>query len=142
MDNSVLTDLNNVLKEDTTMSENQKTVYRDIMKKHYQNLAYEIKDEKLDGDDAVVTVEITVTDFKKIMDETSAYLQEHMEEFYDDTGNYSVIKFTDYRLAKLKEAKEKVKYTIDLSLTKENNEWKMDKLDQATYDKINGIYNY
>ena len=34
LDNSVLTDLDNVLNEDTTLNESQKVMYEDIMKKH------------------------------------------------------------------------------------------------------------
>ena len=34
LDNSVLTDLNEVVDNDTTLNERQKTMYKDIMKKH------------------------------------------------------------------------------------------------------------
>ena len=142
LDNAVLTDLDEVILQDTTMNEEQKKDYKDIMKKHYQNLTYEVKDEVINGDDALVTVEITVTDFKKIMDETSAYMNQNIEEFYDDSGNYSVVIFTDYRLSKLKDAKEEVKYTIDFLLTKVNNQWQINELTQDVYDKINGLYDY
>ena len=142
LDNSVLTDLDNVLNEDITLNENQKVMYKDIMKKHYQNLVYEIKDELIDGDEAVVTVEISVTDFKKVLDEANNYMNNNMEEFNDENGNYSVSKFNDYKLNKLKDAKDKVRYTLEISLTRVNDEWTVDTQDQMTYDKINGVYNY
>ena len=84
LDSSVLTDLDNVLNEDTTLNESQKVMYEDIMKKHYQNLAYEIKEETIDGDEAVVTVEISVTDFKKVLDEANNYMNNNMAEFNDE----------------------------------------------------------
>ena len=142
LDNSVLTDLDNVLNEDTTLNESQKVMYEDIMKKHYQNLVYEIKDETIDGDEAVVTVEISVTDFKKVLDEANNYMNNNMAEFNDENGNYSVSKFNDYKLDKLKDAKDKVRYTLEISLTRVNGEWTVDTQNQMTYDKINGVYNY
>lgn len=137
LDHAVLTDLDGVMNQEGVFNENQKKEYRDIMKKHYQNLTYDIKGETIDGDDAVVTVEITVTDFKKILDEANNYLQAHPEEFEEDDS-----KFIDYRLGKMKEAKDTATYTLYLSLTKVNGTWELDKLDSITYDKINGVYNY
>lgn len=138
LDHAVLTDLDGVMNQEGIFNENQKKEYRDIMKKHYQNLTYDIKGETVDGDDAVVTVEITVTDFKKILDEANAYLQAHPEEFQEDKDS----KFIDYRLNKMKDAKDTATYTLYLSLTKKDNTWELDKLDTVTYDKINGVYNY
>ena len=43
---------------------------------------------------------------------------------------------------KLKEAKDRIRYTIEIKLTKINEDWTVDKLDSKTYDKINGVYNY
>ena len=142
LDNSVLTDLDNVLNSDNTLNENQKIMYKDIMKKHYQNLSYEIKNETIDGDEAIVTVEISVTDFKKVLDEANNYMNNNMEEFYDENGNYSISKFNDYKLNKLKDAKDKVRYTLEISLSKVNDEWQVNTQNQITYDKINGIFNY
>lgn len=142
LDHAVLTDLNGVVEAEGVFDESQKNIYKDIMKKHYQNLVYDIKDETLEGDDAVVTVSITVTDFKKVMDEANLYLKNHEDEFKDELGNYLSSKFIDYRLAKMKEAKDTVDYTIYISLTKVNDVWTIDKLDTTTFDKINGIYNY
>ena len=141
LDESVISDLNNVVNE-SDLNETQRSMYIDIMKKHYQNLSYEIKDETIDGDEAVVTVEIAVTDFKKVLDEANNYMNNNKEEFNDENGEYSVVKFNDYKLNKLKEAKDKIRYTIEIKLTKINDDWTVDKLDSKTYDKINGVYNY
>lgn len=142
LDKDVLTDLDSVLSTKLNFNENQKEEYRNIMKKHYQNLVYEIKDEKLDGDEAIVTVEITVTDFNKVFDETSEYLISHPDEFNDENGNYDISKYIDYQINKLKETKAKTKYTLDIPLTMINDEWTVNKLDNDTLNKINGIYNY
>lgn len=142
LDHNVLTDLDGVIAAEGIFNENQKKEYRDIMKKHYQNLTYDIKGETIDGDNAVVTVEITVTDFKKILEEANRYRDEHPEEFQDESGVRDASKFIDYRLKKMKEAKDSITYTLYISLTKTNDTWNLDKLDNTTYDKINGVYNY
>ena len=140
LDKDVINDLNNV--DLSNYNDEQSKLYRDIMKRHYQNLTYEIKEETVDGDDAVVKVEITVTDFKKTLDESNEYLNSHIEEFQDELGNYDESKYIDYRLEKLKNAKEKIKYTINISLTKINDKWTVDNLTDDMHDKIDGIYNY
>lgn len=142
LDNNVITDLNAVVNDEITFSSEQKEKYKDIMKKHYQNLTYEIKEDVINGNEAIVTVEIEVTDLKKVLEDANAYLKEHPEEFNDDFGNYSLTKYTDYKLEKLKEAKEKVKYTINITLTKTNDEWRVNTASEEIMDKINGIYNY
>ena len=43
-----------------TLSDNQKKDYKELMKKQYQNLTYTIKDEEVDGNNAIVKVEIEV----------------------------------------------------------------------------------
>ena len=46
LDNDVMQDLNKTVDNETTFSESQKDEYKKIMKKHYQNLVYEIKNIK------------------------------------------------------------------------------------------------
>ena len=140
LDNAVLEDLEETVNNDTSLNENQKIMYQDIMKKHYQNLTYEIKEETVDGNKAIVTVEISVTDFKKVLDEANNYMNNNKEQFNDENGNYSVVKFNEYKLNKLKEAKDKVRYTLEFNLNKENDEWNIGTLNQSVYNKINGVY--
>ena len=142
LDSNVMTDLNKVVEEEVTFSRAQKEKYKTIMKKHYQNITYEIKEDEINGDDAKVTAEIEVTDFRKVINETNTYLQEHTEEFLDELGNYNNSKYNDYRLESLSNAKDKVKYTIDIYLTKVDGKWKVNTPSQDVLDKINGIYNY
>ena len=48
----------------------------------------------------------------------------------------------DYRLKAMKAVKGTVKYTLELSLTKNNDKWKLEKLKSADEQKINGTYNH
>lgn len=142
LDEEVLKDLNESANQAGTFNEKQKDEYLTIMKKHYQHLRYEIKDETIDGDNALVKVEIEVDDYSKILNEVDEYQTKHEEEFKDDLGNYSETKYMDYRLKAMKNVKETVKYTLELSLTKNKDGWKLKKLTPADEQKINGIYNH
>ena len=142
LNKEVIEDLNNVISADNSMNEAQKEKYKDIMKNHYKNLVYDIKDERVDGDTAIVTVEIEVYDYSKTIANADNYLEEHMEEFLDDDNKYSQEKFIDYRLSELEKVKDKVKYTLDLNLTKIDDKWQLDKISSLDEDKILGIYEH
>ncbi len=134
LDDNVLNDLDTLI-EDTEYTIEQQARYRDIMKKHYSNLKYEIKDEKIDGDKATVDTEIEVTDYSKILSE-----EINKDDYKDEEGNYDPSKYFDYQLDRFEKATEKVKYSITFKLTKKDNEWVIDDLDQTSKEKIHGIY--
>lgn len=142
LDKDVLKQLDEAVEKETEFSEEQKMEYKELMKNHYKNLKYEIKDEVINNDHATVTVEIEVTDYSKIMTDADAYLSEHQDEFNDENGNYDISLFTKYRLDKLKQAKDKVKYTLDLTLTKIDNNWVLDTISDVDESKIHGMYIY
>ncbi len=142
LNQKVISDLDNVLKDDNTMTESQKEKYKKIMKKHYKNLTYDIKDEVVNGDTAVVTVEIEVYDYSKVKASIDEYAKNHSDEFLDENNNYSQEKFIDYRLAELEKVNDKVKYTLDLNLTKVDDKWELNKISSLDEDKILGIYEY
>lgn len=141
LDDDVLDSLDYVISEETLFDSKQRDKYRDIIKTNYQKMMYKIKDEEIDGDNAIVTAEIEVIDYSKIMSEAETYRMENPEEFMTN-GEYDESKFIDYRLEELKNAKEKVKYTIELSLTRVNDEWILDDLTKENEAKLNGVYNY
>ena len=112
------------------------------MKKHYQELTYEIKDEKIDGNKATVTVEIEVTDYSKTLKDADKYLENNKAEFYDDKGVYNAFLFTTYRIEQLKKVTDKVKFTLNLTLSKVDDEWQLDPISDVDEQKINGVYYY
>ena len=142
LDETVVGQMNDIVNEDDLMSDDQRTTYKDILKKQYQDLTYTIKDEKVDGDNATVTAEIEVYDFYKATQESDTYYETNLDEFRDDAGNLVESKYIDYRLDKLTKTGEKVKYTIDFTLRKVDNTWVMDEIDDMTRQKIHGLYAY
>ena len=85
MDSEVLTQLDDIVSTDTTMTDDEKKDYRSLMEKQYQNLSYKIKDEEIDGDNATVLVEIEVFDYATSINKSRKYYDEHPDEFKDDS---------------------------------------------------------
>ena len=141
LDEDVLDSLDFVVAEENSFNTEQRDKYRDIIKTNYQKMSYKIKEEEIDGDTAVVTAQIEVIDYSKVLSEAESYRMENESEFMTD-DEYDESKFIDYSLDRLKEAKEKVKYTIDLTLTKVDDTWILDDLTKENEAKLNGVYNY
>lgn len=142
LNEDVLTQLNEVVESQEEFTDEQKQTYKEIMKDHYKNLKYEIKDESIDGDTATVVVEIEVKDYSKVMSDADKYLESNPDQFNDEEGNYSASLFNNYRLEQLKKASDKVKYTLNLTLTKVDDEWIMDDISDIDENKILGMYVY
>ena len=123
------------------LTESQINTYKDVIKRQYKDLKYKITDEVVTNDKAVVTTEIEVYDLRKVIDDADKYLESNKEEFYKEgTTTTDTSKFWDYKLENMKKMTDRVKYTIDFSLTKIENEWKLDDLLETDRQKIHGLY--
>lgn len=142
LNTNVLSELDSIVDNEITFNETQKNDYRDILKKHYQDLNYTIKEETVNGDKATVEVEIEVNDYTKALKQAESDRTAKASDFYDNSNNFDESKFNDYRLKLLKDNKEKVKYTLYFSLTKNQNEWVLDSLTDTEQEKLLGIYEY
>ena len=132
LDSDIKADIETVLSDDTLTLE-QKNRYRALLEKQYKNMQYEVKEEMIDGDKAVVTVSIEVTDFKKVIKE--------VECEYVDMDNYSIKEYNDTKLQRLEKAMDKVTYTLDIDVIKdENGNWYVDNLTNLDKKKIQGMY--
>lgn len=162
MDKEVLTQLSDILEQEGTMTEDQRKEYENLMKKQYQNLSYKIKDETVDGDAATVEVEIEVFDYHSAIEKAETYVENNKDEFLMETNpvdgpdnantdqnnrqnrttEVDPSKFMDYKIEQLKQTKEKVKYTLTFTLTKEEQKWILDDVSEVDRLKIHGLYNY
>lgn len=140
LDEEVLKDLDNILLKETIMTTEQKDRYREILKKQYQNLSYEIKDETIDGNNATVEVLIEVYDYRKVIEDANAYFNSNNQEFITDENQTDTKKYNDYKLEQLEKAKEKISYTLNLTLSKNNDQWILDDLTDTEINKIHGLY--
>lgn len=142
LDESVLDKLDEIIEKENFTTEELNSSYRDILKKHYQDLTYVIKEETINADKATVETEIEVSDYTKILKEFEIKKDSKDTQFLDENGNFDEVKFTNSKLNALKDNKERVKYTIYFSLTKEDNSWVLDPLTSGEEEKILGIYEY
>ena len=142
LDSNVLSKLDSIVDQEELLDDDQKITYRDILKKHYQDLVYKVKEETINGDKATVEVEIEVSDYTKVLKQAEDYRVTNESEFLNDTGAFDENIFNNYKLDLLKNNKERVKYTIYFSLTKTDGEWTLDELTQTEQEKILGIYEY
>ena len=141
LDKEVLDQLDDVIDRKINLNDENKKEYRELINKQYKDLQYTIKDDKTDGDEAIVTAEIIVKDFTKAISDAEVYKREHISEFY--VGDmYDDNLYKKYLIDKLKDSKDKVTYTIDFTVHKSNGKWKMDPIDSVAEDKILGIYSY
>lgn len=61
--------------------EDHKSRYKTLMVNQYKNMEYEIKDEIIEEDNAVVEVEVTVYDYASAVKNANTYLNENIDEF-------------------------------------------------------------
>lgn len=141
LDNAVLDDLELVVEGTTLTTDYQKTTYTNIMKMQYSDLKYTIEDETVNGDEATVKAKITVYDFYKTQKDAESYKSTHESEFLTN-DSYDNDKFMDYKLKSMQNTTDRVEYTIEINLTKEDGSWKVSPLDKTTLEKIHGTYNY
>lgn len=133
-DIDVVSDLSDVLMSDFNMTDDEKNDYASFMKKHYQDMMYKIKDEKIDGERATVETEITVRDYSDAVKKADEYRLKNPDKFTSDST------FASYRLKKLKDVKKVQTYTITFYLTKVKNEWQVDPMSMEDESKLNGLY--
>lgn len=142
MSNEVMEQLNYTLDENYTLTETQKEKYKNIMKKQYKDLIYTIKEETTDGDTSMVKVEIEVYDYKKALEKADDYLITNQDNFINEEGSVNNEMFMDYKISEIENQTERVKYTLELTLTKQEDIWEMNEITEIDRQKIHGIYSY
>lgn len=162
-DSEVLDNLDETISSEYTGEYKER--YKTLMINQYKDMDYKITDEVVDGNTALVTADITVYDYSSAIDNANNYLSEHEDEFYKDSSDETTreeagndtnsesgvvsetkdkvvdtAKFLQYKLGLLEDVKDKKTYTIEFSLTKEDDKWKLDSLSDTDIEKLHGIY--
>lgn len=141
LSSNVISSMDDVV-NDENLTDSQKEKYRDILKRQYQDLKYEIVNEKYDGDNATVDVKITVYDLYKVQKDANNYLTNSGDEFKEN-GVYSNDLFMNYKLDKMKKVTDTVEYNITFNVTKDDKgNYKVNDLSNSDLEKIHGVYNY
>lgn len=128
VDDDISLGIDNVIDEQN-LSDSHKKRYRKLLENQYKNLSYEIKDELIDGDNATVLVEIEVIDYKRAIGDLSF-----------DSSKYTKDSYDEEKLNRLEKASDKVKYTLEIKLNKDRDEWKVEALTNDQIKKIQGMF--
>ena len=132
LDEDITNDINEVLEEENLTNE-QKERYKKLLESQYKNLSYKIINEEIDGDNAVVTIELEVMDYKKAIEKT--------EKEFDEKEDYTIEEYNNKKLDNLENIDEKVMYTIELTLDKdEDSNWQLNALTNIDKKKLQGMY--
>lgn len=142
LDDGIIARLEQEIDDDITLTADQRDKYLELWKKHYQGLIYTIKDEKTDGNVAIVTTEIEVNDYTTVLNNANKYLKENANKFNDKYGEYDISKFNDYKLEELSKTKERVKFTIEFEVRKNGKKWVLGDLNEIDSKKLTGMYEY
>lgn len=160
MDEDVLKQLDQVIKDDDSMNDDQKDKYKALMEKQYQNLSYKIENEDIQGDSATVDVEIEVLDYATTASKAQEYYNEHKEEIeekYNDKKEDNdnslenagddvlqaveeSVAYINYKLEELETANDTVTYNMTFYLTKEDGEWILQDISDLDRKKLHGLY--
>ena len=112
---------------DPNLDNNLINRYEKVIEKQYRDFSYEIKEEEIDGDTAIVTAQIELMNYKKAIDKYNK-------------SDYELSKYHDLVLKELEKTKEMVTYTLEITLVKNNEDWVVDELSSENKDKLLGIY--
>ena len=138
---NVISDMDDVI-DNENLTDTQKEKYRDVLKKQYQDLKYDIVSEKYDGDNATVDVKIKVYDLYKVQKDANDYLTTSGDEFKEN-GVFNNDLFMDYKLDKMKKTMDTIEYNITFNVTKDDKgNYKVSDLSNTDLEKIHGVYNY
>lgn len=116
----IVSQLDETIKNEITDTDHRSR-YKTLMLNQYKNMEYEIKDEIIEDDNAVVEVEITVYDYSSALKNANTYLNEHLDEFKKDVKE-TANEITD----KVKEAADDVKEAVDNATNNDDNKTSTD----------------
>lgn len=132
LDSDIEDEIETVL-SDLNLTLDQKKDYRKLLRNQYKNLTYNIKEEEIDGDSAIVSVEVEVIDYKDAITV--------VDDNYIGRDDYTVEEYNDDKIRELKDAREKVTYNLDIELNKDSNgEWNVLSLSNLEKKKLQGMY--
>ena len=130
MNVSVINSLENALAKEE-WSDEQKERYRNVIKRQYKDMEYEIVHERYDSDLAFIDVKIKVYDYYKA--------QENIDYYNIDNG----MSLLDYKINAMANTNDRIEYLIVFKLEKDTKgDYKIIDLDNSDIEKIHGIYNY
>ena len=141
LDDNVLNDLQTSIANENLSQTNANT-YKEILTRQYKDLKYEIKDESIDGNNALVTVKITVYDLYKSQKDSELYMNENINDFYDINNMFDNELYMKHKLSQMLKQDKTIDYEITFYLENIEQEWVLKEPNRDVIEKIHGLYNY
>jgi len=116
--------------------------YHQIYLRQYQDMEFEVQDETIEGDQAIVTVVVTVYDYYRANIEINNFIATNPSQFEDAEGNFDPAKAFRHRIDELSRVTNRVEHTIDFSLRRINDEWMLDTPSNNMLEKLHGTFPY
>lgn len=107
--------------------------YKELIKSQYMALDYEIAEEHIGEEDAIVKVQFNVLDYKSSYDKATSYLSLYGQDKSDE-------KKVEYKLKEMEKTQEKEKYSIEFTFHKLDGKWHMMDLTDSDFQKLAGIF--
>ncbi len=139
LDSSIVEQLNEFV-DNENLTEEQKLTYKEILRRQYSSLTYDIQNERYEGNMAYVKTKINVINLNKAQQDALDYYNKHVDEFNNNTGVYDKNLYTDYKLETMKKENETINYEIEFKLINEGNQWEVEQLSSNDLEKIHGVY--
>ena len=134
-DERVISSLDELLKNEN-IDDEDKDLYKLVMKRQYTNLEYKIKEEKYNGDEATITALITVYDYENSKNNA-------LEKINNEPSEYDTEEKKLHLILKMMDEEEKtIDYTLDFKVTYQDDKWQLEKPNMTILEKIHGIYDY
>jgi len=137
----VTSSMEELLKQENLLDE-QDELYRLIMKKQYVDLEYKIISETYNGDNARITVELTVYDYEHSRIEAEKERNEKKNEYLNSDGTWNKEKYVNLQLRYMKEETGRVKYTVNFYVNLKDEKWILENPEHEVIEKIHGLYCY
>lgn len=121
------------------LTDSQKDKYKDILKRQYQDMEYNILQENYNGNEALIKVELNVYNLGEVNRNVDLYMKENISYFLDEKWNFDNNKFIDYKLDAMLVQHNKVKYEIEFILHFDNGLWIVMQPSDDVLKKIHGL---
>ena len=140
MDSSVLGQLDVIVSNRKDLTDEQKTNYKSLLEKQYQNLSYVITEEQKDKNNAKVTIEVETYDYRGALNKSEEYFNNNEKEFQKEDGKIDLKKYWDFRIEEMTKTQDRVKNIIVFTLHKEKDNWILNDISDTDRDKIHGLF--
>lgn len=140
MDSSVINQLDAIVENRLDLTDEQKSKYKSLMEKQYQNLSYTVKDEVINDNNANVVVEIETYDYRNALNKCEEYFNNNEKEFRKEDGTIDLKKYWDYKIEEMTKVNDRIKNEIVFVLSKNKSKWILNDISDTDREKIHGLY--